>query len=238
MIISDKYEYVFIELPRTGTTAISKELIANYGGKKILDKHSSYRDFLKIATPKQKKYFVFSCVRNPIDREVSFYIKCTSGFYDFIFNQNYKKNIYDRFYLLKRVKYAKKDNSTFDSYLKKFHFWPYVDWSCMDHDNFNYIIRFENLNNDFKVALKKIGIDVKRDLPKINVTGEKKNYLEYLNHDNINLYINTFGPAVKLMGYKLIHLEKFKIPKIIWMKYKTIKTIKSIYWKYLKYLGN
>src|SRR4051812_19495236 len=75
MVISDKYRYVFIELYFTGSTAISSELCELYDGKKILNKHSRYHEFLKIATEEQKKYFVFSCIRNPMDMVVSAYMK-------------------------------------------------------------------------------------------------------------------------------------------------------------------
>ena len=57
MVISDKYKYVFVELPRTGTTAISKELVENYDGKTILWKHAPLNKFLEQATPEQQAYF-------------------------------------------------------------------------------------------------------------------------------------------------------------------------------------
>ena len=49
MIISEKNKYLFLELPRTGSTAISKELRDHYDGKRILRKHSLYHEFKKIA---------------------------------------------------------------------------------------------------------------------------------------------------------------------------------------------
>ena len=75
MIISDKHRYLFVELPRTATTAIAKELRENYEGHSILYKHATYEDFLRIATDEQKKYFTFSCIRNPLDDVVSIYLK-------------------------------------------------------------------------------------------------------------------------------------------------------------------
>ncbi len=63
MVISDKYKYVFVELPRTGTTAISKELVELYGGKKILWKHAPLNKFLKHATKEQKSYYTKSLVK-------------------------------------------------------------------------------------------------------------------------------------------------------------------------------
>src|SRR5690242_2440526 len=75
MVISDKYKYVFVELPLTGSTAISNELCEMYDGKKILRKHSKYQEFLEVAKEEQKKYFVFSGIRNPMDLVVSEFLK-------------------------------------------------------------------------------------------------------------------------------------------------------------------
>ena len=60
MIISDKYRYVFIQTPMTGSSAVAKELMENYDGRAILSKHAVYSTFLANANSEQKKYFVFS----------------------------------------------------------------------------------------------------------------------------------------------------------------------------------
>ena len=70
MIISHKYKYLFVELPLTASTAVSKELRENYDGESILYKHATYHEFLKIASPEEKKYFVFSGMCNPLDMEL------------------------------------------------------------------------------------------------------------------------------------------------------------------------
>ena len=44
MVLSHKQEYLFVELPRTGSTTISKELCTHYAGEKILSKHATYED--------------------------------------------------------------------------------------------------------------------------------------------------------------------------------------------------
>ena len=75
MIISHTHRYLFVELPRTGSTAISRELVQNYEGAHILWKHATYQDFLKVAKPEEKEYFVFSGIRNPLDDAVSRYFK-------------------------------------------------------------------------------------------------------------------------------------------------------------------
>lgn len=239
MIISDYYKYLFVELARTGTTAISKELIKNYEGKNILHKHATYKNFLKVATDEQKKYFVFSCIRNPIDRIVSFYVKCAQGFYDYKFEQS-NLRLYEKYYLIPRVKFIKSHNPSFDDYLFKFHKWPYVDWSVLDHKKFDFVIKFENLNNDFQSVLKLMNIEPKRDLPKINVTTEKKSFDEYLSRDHAQLYAKIFGPAIYKMGYSLpFETDTSKIyykQKLnnTMLKYNILKFLKTIYWMNFK----
>lgn len=65
MVISHQHKFVFIEQPWTGTTNISKVLLENYSGEKILFRHASYFDFLKIATKKEKitLYFLQFVIR-------------------------------------------------------------------------------------------------------------------------------------------------------------------------------
>ncbi len=44
MVISHKHEYLWVELPRTSSTTISKALCTHYAGGKILSKHATYED--------------------------------------------------------------------------------------------------------------------------------------------------------------------------------------------------
>ena len=108
MVISHKYKYVFIELPRTATTAIVEELIKFYDGENILYKHSSYRELKKYYYNKYSDYFVFACVRNPLDRTVSLYEKLKTN------DRGY--NVHPYFQL--RANYLKKKGSFEDYFLK------------------------------------------------------------------------------------------------------------------------
>ena len=49
MIISHKYKFLFIGLPFSASSAITKELHKEYEGKPCLRKHSLYHEFLKVA---------------------------------------------------------------------------------------------------------------------------------------------------------------------------------------------
>ena len=79
MIISHKLRCVFVQLPRTGSTAIARELISHYQGTPILNQHSNYVDFLRVATASEREYFVFSCILQfivtYIDKDTIMFIK-------------------------------------------------------------------------------------------------------------------------------------------------------------------
>ena len=75
MIISHKYKYLFIGLPFSASSAITKELHAKYDGKPFLRKHSLYHEFEKVATKEELDYFVFAVLRNPMEIVVTVYEK-------------------------------------------------------------------------------------------------------------------------------------------------------------------
>ncbi|HYJ65675.1 MAG TPA: sulfotransferase family 2 domain-containing protein, partial [Parafilimonas sp.] len=185
MVISHKYKYVFVELPLSGSTAITNELCDLYEGEKILRKHSKYREFFKIATEEQKKYFVFSGIRNPMDLVVSEFLKIKNNHKQryttpaewrrnggTLSNENLR--LYDE---------ITKNNLTFRDYFKKYFKLPYDNWSSAAHKNFDFIIRFENLRSDFAEALKRLNIKPVRELPQINKTSEKEDYTKYYTPD-------------------------------------------------------
>src|SRR5260370_15026421 len=73
MVISKKYKYCFIEYPRSASYAIRAELMQFYDGEDWLDKHSSYRDFVKVLPGEHQDYFAFCSIRNPLEDIVSIY---------------------------------------------------------------------------------------------------------------------------------------------------------------------
>src|SRR5258706_6588454 len=158
MFILDKYKYVFVELPLSGSTAVSNELCDLYGGEKILRKHSKYQEFLKIATEEQKKYFVFSGIRNPMDLVVSEFLKIKNNHKQrYTTPSEWRRNggtLSDE--SLKLYDEITKNNLSFGDYFKKHFKLPYDNWSSLAHKKFDFIVRFENLRNDFNEVLKRL----------------------------------------------------------------------------------
>ena len=236
MIISDKHRYLFVELPRTATTAIAKELRENYDGHSILYKHATYEDFLRIATDEQKKYFTFSCIRNPLDDVVSIYLKYRHNHRDAFTRPS---NLKRRDPLLKfidaiKLKSTNKEGIEFSEFFLKYYHIPYSRWSELSHDKFDFIISFENLQDDFGKSLELIGLTQKRPLPTTNkTTGDKKHYLSYYTPETINRAKRIFGPYMKKWGYSFP--EIWGDSEVSWsnqLAFRFFNVFRKVYWRW------
>lgn len=187
MIISHRHKYIFTELPLTASSAIAKELIENYEGESFSRKHLIYSNFLKQAKPEEKEYFVFSSIRNPLDQAVSHYFKYKTDHNGRFSNMRKKKKerkyagyFINRYRHVERFNYIKENDASFQDFFLKFYQSQYSNWSIMDHKKMDYIIRYENIQQDFERTLEKLNIEKKGDLPYHNKTESKsKHFLEY-----------------------------------------------------------
>ena len=234
MVISDENKYLFIEMIRTGSTAISAELCEFYGGKKILNKHSRYHEFLAIATEEQKKYFVFVGCRNPLDMVVSGYMKLKTDHLGRYSNPEHwringgmitEKNlkIYDD---------ITKNQLTFKQYLKKYYKFPYVNISIINNKAADHLIRFENIREDFKAVLTKLNLEQVRELPVKNKTDRNEDFTKYYTKDIQPYALFIFGPIMKKFGYEFPDdWPKRKYGFVSDLLFTTSAFAKQIYWR-------
>jgi hypothetical protein len=199
MIISDAHRYLFVELPHTGTTAISQELRECYAGERILHKHARYGEFLRQASEAQRGYFVFSCVRNPLDEAVSIYARLRSD----------HKNAYTlpRKWVRPRdielFHWIRDTNADFPAFFNRVYRYPYDNWSSEAHRQFDYVIRFERLEEGFAEVLRRLKVEQVRPLPRVNSTATKEqSFLEYYTPDIIPRAVAIFGPFMRRWGYQ------------------------------------
>lgn len=239
MIASERYRYVFVQLPRTGSTAIARELRLNYDGKPILKKHSTYQDFLRAATPEQKDYFVFSCLRNPLDDAVSHYFKCKNDHKGNFTNPtrrarrkglvNHRDNeIYN---------YLQTTNADFPTFFTRFYKVTYNNWASLSHRDFDYVIRFERLASDFEEVLKRLGIPPVRPLPLMNQTARRsRSYISYYTPATIPHAKRIFGPFMREWGYEFPR-EWGDTTEPWWtrLEYDFLNIWRTLYWKHLRY---
>lgn len=239
MVISHRHKYLFVELPRSGTTAIGKELRTNYDGVRILPKHGTYYAFRKTATDEEKKYFVFSCIRNPMDDAVSRYFKIRSNHHA---RHTSAKALKRRWTAVERFEnrlfnYVQETDADFATFFKKSYLFPYSTWANMDHQDFDFIIRFENLQDDFAQVLNLLNIEVVRPLPAKNKTGLRdRDFLSYYTPDTIGRARRVFGPFTRDWGYEFPP-EWGELSVSLWdqMQYKCVTAVKTLYWRYLRY---
>lgn len=229
MIISNEHRYVFVELPRTGSTATRDELISQYGGRKILNKHSTYWDFLRVADEDEKRYFVFSGIRNPLDDAVSHYFKLKTDHHGRFTDPVRRKyrlgnrgaEIYRRtgkspqgttprrrtlaeYGENRKYDYIRRHRADFARFIRRYRWLPYDNWSRLSHERLDHVIRFEHIQDDFARALELIGLEQKRPLPVVNKTQAKDDdYLQYYTPDIIPRVRFVFGPYMRKWGYEL-----------------------------------
>jgi hypothetical protein len=238
MIISHTHRYLFVELPRTASTAISHELRELYDGQRILRKHATYRDFLKTATPAEREYFVFSGIRNPLDDAVSQYFK---------YRSNHKNKYTDPDKLRRRKRLADylaqlefrfihEREADFATYFRRFYPVPYNNWSDLSHRAFDFVIRFEHLQADFARVLELLGIEQQRPLPEVNRTsGKRRDYLAYYTPDIIPHARRVFGPYMKQWGYAFPpEWGETEVPWYHQAEFEFYNLFRGFYWRYLR----
>ncbi len=204
MIISHKHKFLFIGLPFSASSAITKELYHKYNGEPLLRKHSLYNEFKKIASEEELDYFVFAVLRNPMEIVVTAYEKMKQNkkgnFTNPILFQKNGGHITNR--QLERFKFIQKSNASFQDYFKKYFNAPYDNLASLTLESCDFIIRYEKIEKDYITALQKAGIKNPKKLPVANKTeGKNQNLSEYYTKEIKNQAISVFGPFLKKYNY-------------------------------------
>jgi len=215
MIISDKYRYIFVGLPFSASTAISKHLSENYEGKPLLRKHSLYFEVKKKLSKKQIDYLVFAVIRNPMEIVVTTYEKLKQNPNNMYENKSFFKENGGHINKLQRKKYnyIKQNQASFQEFFLKFYNKPYDNLVSLVISDCNYVIRYENIIEDYEEVLKILKIKNIEPLPFQNKSISKKKHLkEYYTKDVINRSVMVFGPFLKKYGYEFP--DYFNNPKV------------------------
>ena len=238
MVISHKHKYLFIELPHTASVAIHNELCQNYDGQSILRKHANYGEFLRVASPAEKEYFVFSCVRNPMDMAVSTYYWRKTNHFGLFTSEERRRE--EGGFITKQMreefKFINDTDASFAGYFDKFYRLPYDNWSSLDHHKFDFVIRFEDLQADFGKALEKIGIVPVRPLPSRNQTKKRdRDFGAHYTPDVQDKARFIFGPYMKQWGYDFpASWQNRNVPLTGDILFRTLGMARRFYWQYLK----
>jgi len=188
MIVSHKYKFVTIDIPKTATTSINAAMgqfihendISVSISQKIGMRHATYEKCIA-KFPSSKNYFSFVFVRNPWDRMLSFWF--------------FKKGKIDV-------------NMSFKEFLSRYNHsdqYSYIE----GFGNNSFIGRFENLQQDFNIVCDKIGIP-QQQLPHANKT-KHKHYTEYYDDETREIVAERYARDIEYFGYKLICQELLEL---------------------------
>lgn len=229
MIISHKNKYIFIGLPMTGSSAISKELIEYYGGESIYMKHTNIPYLIKKTNINIKDYYVFGVYRDPIEMSYSQYSKIKENAKGAYTNKELLKNN-GGYVTEKQYKFFKNIESGDYSFLefidKKHSFWAYDNAISVNYKYLNHIISFNNLSNEFKEVLTKCNLDFKRELPVYNKTEKKIDNSFLLPSETIN---KIFSPFLKEYTIHDYMNREWKTNTLSNLKYWVGKYLRKIY---------
>lgn len=238
MIISHRHRYVFVELPRTGSSAVRRELRELYDGAPILDKHATYDEFRRQASEDERRYFVFSTIRNPLDDAVSRYFKLKTDhrqrFSDVTRQRN--RRPLNTFLDRRMYRYVSSTEADFSTFFLHFYRLPFDTWASLDHRRFDFVMRFEQLADDFEVALRRIGIQPARPLPSRNVTGERESsYADYYTPAARRRALRVFGPYMRRWGYEFPPDWDLPDPSTFdELSYRAFSSVARLYWTYVR----
>ncbi|MBU2979210.1 sulfotransferase family 2 domain-containing protein [Alteromonas sp. C1M14] len=206
MIVCDKFKFVFIQNKQTACTVIADELVENYGGKHILSKHDSFEKFLKIATPQQREYKKVIGIRNPLDKTLAQYYKYTADHHDYSDPKNWEENGgWSHKSQVEAFMDVNKAGYSFEDYFWKYLNYTYMNFYFIPGFSYDFVMRFENLQDDFASMLKAVGAEPVRPLPIGNKTRVKKDTFEaYYTNDKMKAAaVKNFGPFMQQQGYAL-----------------------------------
>ena len=185
-MISVQHKFIFLHIPKTAGTSIGKLFDMKYGQYLPIRKRKHGKaSMLSEEYPKKwKEYFKFTFIRNPWDRELSFYM-----------------------YRLNRIKIHKRldPNTTFEQYVTKaFHSGrkrnQQIDWLISNGTmEVDFIGRFERLESDFHKICNILNINKK--LPHMNAT-KHDHYSTYYNDTTRQMVETMYSKDINLFGYK------------------------------------
>jgi hypothetical protein len=238
-MISHEHRFLFVELPRTGSTAIRHELRDVYGASPILHKHATYEEFLRQASADEKTYFVLSGIRNPLDDAVSLYFKLRTDHKSRHTDPNRApkhRRLLNRLRDDAMYRYVARDDADFSTFFLRFYRLPHDTWASLSHHRFGYVMRFERLAEDFEEALRRIGIEPVRPLPVVNRTSARdRDFSTYYSPAAIRRARRVMGPYMERWGYEFPASWNVEPPtRVHRLQYAIFSFFARLYWRYLR----
>ena len=198
-MISDDYKFIFLNIPKNAGQSIKSALFhitanKSYGAPNHADLTFFHKNF-----PEQTEFYLKFCVvRNPFDRIVSFY------HYKKKLCKNYNPlNFHDNYHFLKNPKEVKIFSEQSFEYLLLngyLNIGPQYPKMCIGKKfSINFLIRFENLQDDFNEFLST------RSMPSFKLPhknkSQRQSYQTYYSNNSIEYVNKQYNIDLKAFGY-------------------------------------
>lgn len=203
MVISHEHKYLFIEIPLTASWAVRNELCRYYGGEPILHKHATVSEFKRRYPADHHEYFVFAAVRNPLDQLVSRYLKMKNDHKGAFSSRDALRSMKLEHADLEQFRFIQENDASFPEYFKMYQRRPFSTLLDLSGNHLDFVIRYEHLQRDFSVLLKRLGLEKARQLPVVNRTrGKGADWITYYTPEIVDQVKATCGPYMSRWGYE------------------------------------
>jgi hypothetical protein len=207
-MIGIQHQFIFVHIPKTAGNALqsilsaySEDIIIAGGNKDGIHrfglystygtaKHSTLADYFSALGPESfwsKRRF--TCIRNPWDRAISFY-----------FSPHHGHHAWDRdkfIHMLDKIQ-------PMTAFLRL----PITATGKISEQNLDFIIRYEQLHEDFSRLCDILGIK-KKILPVIN-RGNRRPYPDYYDSELIQIVGTRFREDIELFGYEFNYCQRYQ----------------------------
>ena len=197
-MISKEHKCIFIHVPKTGGTSIEKVFKTKMPSS---CKHLTMSDYENELKTEIEKYFIFSVIRNPWDRLVSYWKHRQGKPHAPI---DGKINEFGKW--LKFISSLDLNNLngvTVRGNIHDFKTGLDLQFKCLVNNkneiNAN-LIRFENLQQDFNTICDKIGIP-RQQLPH-RLKTKHKHYTEYYDEETKQIVAEKYAKDIEYFGYQ------------------------------------
>lgn len=236
MVISHTYKYLFVEIPLTASWAIRNELCTHYDGAPILHKHATYPEFKQIAKGDEAEYFVFGTVRNPLDEVVSRYLKLKTDHKGVFSDAQSIQSLESDYSDWKKYQFIRNSDADFAAFFQKYHTRPFGNLIDVASDRYDFVIRYENLQEDFSAALQRLGIEQVRPVPMTNRTQGKKDWRTYYPAAVREQAFRVFGPFMDKWSYQFP--PDWQVSQTHWfgkVEFHFANMLRNVYYTHLRY---
>lgn len=198
-MINHKHKFIFLHVPKTGGTSIENMFNKNYHSNQ---QHHSLAWHKNRHSKIYEEYFKFSIIRNPYDKVISEYLWHKNDPLKQFKNKFKGLSLADFLGLFFSI-----DKTFFED--KKWSGWFPMHFEThripqtlfLDPiSDLDFVIRFENLHEDFNKICDKTGIP-KQQLPHKN-KAKRKHYTEYYDDETREIVAQKYAKDIEYFGYK------------------------------------